>query len=314
MVSKSNYALVGAFVLVLGAVFIWAVLWISAGGPPQNFDRYVIYMTESVSGLNVDSPLKFRGVDVGKVESIEIDLDNPQRIRLLVQVVEGTPVSSQTEAMLEYQGLTGLANINLIGGQIDAPPPQALPGDEYPVIRTRPSLFARLDSTMSDLLANLIQTTASMNGILTEENSQNVARSIENIATLTGEFAEQSRSIDKLVADLGATLSNTKAASADLPQLVDRVSAAATQIGNMAQDFEQIGANLQTASAGIRETVAGSGDDINAFTSRTLPELSAMISELRLASENLRDVSESLAQDPSVLVYGRTPPSPGPGE
>ena len=82
MLSKSNYALVGAFVLVLGAAFIWAVLWISAGGPPQSFDRYLIYMTESVSGLNVDSPLRFRGVDVGKVEKIEIDLENPQRIRL----------------------------------------------------------------------------------------------------------------------------------------------------------------------------------------------------------------------------------------
>jgi phospholipid/cholesterol/gamma-HCH transport system substrate-binding protein len=48
--------LVGAFVLVLGAAFIWGILWISAGGTPQSFDRYVVYMTDSVSGLNVDAP------------------------------------------------------------------------------------------------------------------------------------------------------------------------------------------------------------------------------------------------------------------
>jgi hypothetical protein len=76
MTSKSGYMLVGAFVLVLAAAFIWGILWISAGGTPQSLTRYVVYMTDSVSGLNVDAPLRYRGVDVGKVEQISIDNKN----------------------------------------------------------------------------------------------------------------------------------------------------------------------------------------------------------------------------------------------
>jgi len=314
MVSKSSYTLVGAFVLVLGAVFIWGVLWISAGGPPQRIDRYLVYMTESVSGLNVDSPLKFRGVEVGKIEQISIDIKNPERIRLLIQVRQGTPITEDTVATLEFQGLTGIANINLSGGQADSQPLSKMPREEYPVIQTKPSLFARLNADMPDLLATLIQTSLDISALLNEENRANVSRSLENVAVLTDNLAKQSDKLDTIISDLSVTLKNTRTASEDFPELVNQFSQSAEAISGMIEQIGGIGENLASASTGIHQTVESSGDDLVYFTSTTLPELAEMVFELRLAAEYLRRMSEALAQDPSVLIYGSPTPEPGPGE
>ncbi len=314
MTSKSGYMLVGAFVLVLGAAFIWGILWISAGGTPQRFERYLVYMSDSVSGLNVDAPLKYRGVDIGKIEQIDIDSKNPEHIRLLLQVRQGTPITADTVATLEYQGLTGIANVNLSGGRADSRPLARTPGEEYPVIKGRPSIFSSLDTTLSDLLTNLIQTSASINAVLGEENRVNVSRSIENVAIFTDRFAQQSARLEEIIAHLGVTLENTRTASADLPQMIRQFSHSAEAITRMAEQIRSMGENLAAASAGIEHTVNASSDDLVDFTRTTLPEISEMVYELRLAAENLRRMSEALAQNPSLLIYGAPAPKPGPGE
>ncbi len=303
MINKSSYAVTGLFVLVLGAVFIWGVLWISSGGAPRDFDRYIVYMTDSVSGLNVDAPVKYRGVDVGKVEHISIDANDPERIRILLQVNRGTPVSADTVANLDYQVLTGIASINLAGGRVDSPAAVKPEGEPYPVITARPSIFSSLDLTLSDLLNNLIQTSAGINEMLNEQNRANVSRSLENIAGLTDKFSDQSRQLDVIIENLSVTLENTRAASVGFPALIEQFSQSAQAITRMADQLGAIGENLEPASTGMSE-----------FTGSTLPEIAAMVSELRLVSENLRRMSEALAQDPSLLLYGAPEPKPGPGE
>ena len=103
MISKSSYTLVGAFVLVLSAAFIWGVMWISAGGTPRDFNRYLIYMPESVSGLNVDAAIKYRGVEVGKVEQISIDQVSAPRST----GTNGSPPSSSSATSASSRSATG---------------------------------------------------------------------------------------------------------------------------------------------------------------------------------------------------------------
>jgi len=309
-----RYTLIGAFILVLGGAFVWGILWISAGGTPQRFDRYLVYMTESVSGLNVDSALKYRGVDVGKVERIGIDPDNPQRIRILLQVREDTPITEDTVATLEYQGLTGLANINLSGGSADSDPLRARADEDFPVIRTRPSLFARLDATTSDLLANLMQTSSSINALLDEDNRVNFARTLDNLAELSTNLVEQSGELSTLMAGLNDTLGNVNNASDELPAMVRQFTASAESLARMADELRRAGSGVGEATAGLGDTVERAAGDLSRFSSATLPALAATVEELRLASENLRRLSEALARDPSILIYGNDSQGPGPGE
>jgi len=314
MGGKSAYTLVGAFVLILSAVFIWGILWISAGGAPQNFERYVVFMGESVSGLNVDAPVKYRGVDVGKVEQIGIDYADPERVRLLLQVRQGTPIKEDTVASLEYQGLTGIANVNLSGGKADSADLKRWPGQEYPVITGRPSIFSNLDTTLEGVVGTLMETSAGINAMLSEENRSNVARSLENVAVLTENFAEQAKHLETIVAHLETTLKNAREASVDFPHMVQEFTRSAEAVTQMADEIRGIGENLSAASARIEETVDASSDGLVDFTRTALPEITEMIYELKQASENLRQMSEALAQNPSLLIYGAPEPKPGPGE
>ena len=102
MESKVNYAVVGIFVVVLGTAFVATVLWLASGGGFQkSYDYYLALVDESVSGLNVNAPVKYRGVDVGKVRAIELDPEKPEQVRLTFAIEEGTPIKEDTEAVLK---------------------------------------------------------------------------------------------------------------------------------------------------------------------------------------------------------------------
>ena len=100
METKVNYALVGTFVICLVAAIVLTVIWLSAGFSAQDNAIYKVYMTESVSGLNIDSPVEFNGVGVGSVERMEISADNPNLVILLLKVKSNTPVTEGTTATL----------------------------------------------------------------------------------------------------------------------------------------------------------------------------------------------------------------------
>src|SRR4051812_33568951 len=123
MDSKVNFAAVGVFVIGLGAVLVAAILWLAAGGElHKKADLYQSLSNESVAGLNLNAPVKYRGVDVGKVKDIQLVPDNPQQVQLVFAIEHGTPIRTDTIATLTTQGLTGIAFIELSGGSPNAPP------------------------------------------------------------------------------------------------------------------------------------------------------------------------------------------------
>jgi phospholipid/cholesterol/gamma-HCH transport system substrate-binding protein len=117
-----NYALIGGFVLGLGAVLVAILLWLASGGAwQQKYDVYRAVLDESVAGLNLNAPVKYNGVAVGKVQGIALDKANPARVNLLFAIEHGTPVKEDTIAVLKTQGLTGIAFVELNGGSPASP-------------------------------------------------------------------------------------------------------------------------------------------------------------------------------------------------
>ncbi len=314
MTPKSSYVLVGLFVLLLGVALIAGVLWLSTGGPPKDYDFYLSYMTESVSGLSIDAPVKYKGVNVGRVRDIRLNPDNPEEVRLLLVVLQGTPINAETRATLEVQGLTGVANVNLSGGGVDSPPLLKSPDEPYPVIESRPSLLVRLDDTVSELLGNLIETTARLNDVLNEQNRGTIGQTLRNVESLTGDLAQKSEQVDEVLAELSATLANVRRATDDLPLLLEKLERGAVAFESMAAAFSDTGRNLEVTSADLARTVSVAGGDLRNFTAGALPETEVLITELRATARNLRRMSERLQSDPSMLLFGAPKPPPGPGE
>ncbi len=314
MTSKKTYIRIGLFVVVLTTALIWGTLWLSAGGAPGEFDFYTTYMNESVSGLSPDAALTYRGVNVGKVREITIDPNNPDRVRLLLQVKHGVPIKQDTEATLAMQGLTGLATIDLLGGSANSPPLTMTDGEPYPVIPSRPSLLVRLDSVVSDLLGNLIAMSKKVNEMLDDDSRANVAKTLAHIEAITGTLAGESNRLGAIVGDAEATMKNARQASTALPDLMRDVSHSTQTLAIMAEQLRAAGETINATSKTLQRTAATSGTDVQRFTASTLPDITAMTRDLRDASENLRRISESIERDPSVLLYGRAEQKRGPGE
>lgn len=314
MTPKSSYVLVGLFVLLLGVALIGGILWLSTGGPPKDFDFYLVYMTESVSGLSIDAPVKYKGVNVGRVRDIRLNPDNPEEVRLLLVVQEGTPINADTRATLEVQGLTGVAHVNLSGGGTESAPLLKPRDEPYPVIETNPSLLSRLDQSVSTLLDNLIETSSRLNELLDEDNRAAVNATLGNIEQMTANLAEQTARFDALVDKLDSTLDNAGRAAADLPGLIAQIDTAAKAFDTMSNTFNDTGLALREAGEDLQGTLSAAGDDLRGFTADALPEASALVAELRVAARNLRRMSERLQADPSMILFGPPKPEPGPGE
>lgn len=314
MTTKNTYIRIGVFVVALTSALIWGTLWLSAGGAPGEFDFYTTYMNESVSGLSPDAALTYRGVNVGKVREITIDPNNPNRVRLMLQVKHGVPIKQDTEATLAMQGLTGLATIDLLGGSPDSPPLTMTEGEPYPVIPSRPSLLVRLDSVVSDLLGNLITMSRKVNQMLDDDNRANIGKTLAHIESITGTLAGESNRLGAIVNDVEATMKNARQASTALPDLMRDVSHSTQTLATMAEQLRAAGETINATSKTLQRTAATSGADVQRFTASTLPDITAMTRDLRDASENLRRISESIERDPSVLLYGRAEQKRGPGE
>ena len=156
MESKVNFAAVGVFVLILGTLLVGSVLWLSSGKfYGKSYDTYLAYMSESVSGLSLDAPVRYRGVQVGSVRGVKLAPGSAEQVQLTLDIEHGTPVKQDTVAVLRVQGLTGIAHVELSGGSRDSPVLKPGSGEKHPVIRTGPSLMLRLDTAVTALLTNL---------------------------------------------------------------------------------------------------------------------------------------------------------------
>ena len=303
-----NFAVVGAFVLALGAVLVAGVLWLASGGAWQTkYDVYQAVEVESVADLNLNAPVKYNGVDVGKVQAIALDHTNPQTVNLFFAIERGTPVKEDTIAILKTQGLTGIAYVELSGGSVASPLLRTQQGAHYPVIRTAPSLSARLENVLSSVLAKLDDTSNHINALLSQENLAALRNTLAGVVVIVRTVAARQDSIDAGLLDAAKTFKNTAKASVNMDQLAERIGRAADAVQNM-------GVEVAKTSISAGAAVDGVGADVKRLGSETLPELERLLGELSTLSSSLRLLTEQTRRDPKGLIFGHTPVPDGPGE
>jgi phospholipid/cholesterol/gamma-HCH transport system substrate-binding protein len=300
--------MVGLFVLVLGVALIAGVLWLASGGAvQQKYDLYLAIEDESVAGLNLNAPVKYNGVDVGKVRQIWLDPGNPERVNLLFAIERGTPIKEDTVAVLKTQGLTGIAYVELSGGARDAPPLRATAQSQYPVIRTKPSLSARLENVLTAVLGKLDSASSNIDALLSDENRAALKSALADIATLAHTIATRKDTLDAGITNAARTFENASRATAQIGPVIDR-------IGRGADAVEKMGDQVARTSASTGETVDSVGADVKRFSAETLPELERLLGELSVLATSLRRLSEQTERDPRALLFGRRPLPEGPGE
>ena len=307
MANRFNYAMVGLFVLVFGAAWLAISLWLTLGDYRTQYTTYRVYIDESVSGLYRDAPVKYRGVDVGKVTGIDLNPAVPDQVQLTLELVSTTPIHEDTIAELAVQGLTGIAFLELKGGTLESPMLAAKEGEEYPVIPSAPSFFARLDMTGSELMANFNALANNLARLLDEDGRRSLKEILANINTITAAIARKDGELEQSIDSTARMLENSADASEKLAPLLDQLDGTAKSIEAMAEQ-------VTVAGSSLNRYIDKSGSGVQQFSQQTLPEFGSLVRELRKLANTLQQVGEKLEDDPRAILFGSELQQPGPGE
>jgi phospholipid/cholesterol/gamma-HCH transport system substrate-binding protein len=313
MEPRVGYAVVGLFVLVLTGAFLVISLWLVGVGPAGEYRTYAVFPPESVAGIGVESLVKYQGVDVGKVREVAIDPQDPRRVRLLIDVRREVPITVGTTARMASQGLTGLVYfIELQAGEGGGAPLDAEAGAEYPVIRAELSELSRLQRQGMALLGQTegaaaeLRDALAIRGLLGEDKRAVMGAAIDDAGRAAAGLAKAAETINGHLAGVGPMLDDLAQTAGRLPALAERTDKTLDAVAEAALAVDRAARRLSDVTADAAPGVAALARD-------GMPELVALLRDLRGLTGRLDRLVADLEQDPNLLLYGR-PRRPGPGE
>jgi phospholipid/cholesterol/gamma-HCH transport system substrate-binding protein len=217
METRANYALIGLFTLSVIAGMLGFVYWFGSGRSNAQTTSYRVVFTGSVSGLGRGSLVRFNGLRVGEVTTIDLVPSDPSRVMAIIEVDQRTPVKADTRARLEYQGLTGQASVQLSGGTATAPALTAPDGGRAVIFADR-SDFQDLLETVQRISGRADSAMASIEKLVTD-NQQSIGATVGYVQTFAKALADNSAGIGSFMANMGEVAQRVNSLSARLETL-----------------------------------------------------------------------------------------------
>lgn len=304
---KVNYTVVGFFVVLLTAALLVIFFWLSTFRHAKQYDTYLIYFHEDVTGLSVRSPVRFSGVPVGFVKDIDLDPENPQLVKLMVDIEDDVRITTSIVASLNVQGVTGVLYVSLKAKRIDDGLLKAKKGEKYPAIPSEPSLLMELSTVLPEMTKNMQSIGESVRKLLDEQNLLAVRHSLENVSEFTKSLAESSQDLKGSIKFLRKTLENSSAASDQLPKVMKQLNTTLASLKNMTKQITQ-------TSHSIDLTMGQSQIVLSNFSDQVMPNTYQVMTRLNMVADNFQRITEQLERNPSMLVRGKQASPLGPGE
>ena len=299
MERDAKYAAVAAFAMLAIAAAVAFVWWYSGSGERRDFVRYEIYFDGSVSGLARGSPVRYLGVDVGRVRSLAIARDNPSRVRVTAEIDSEAPISGATRARLGLLGLTGLLFIDLQQDP-EADPARVLgEGQRYPVILSRKGDIEAFLERLPDLIRGAARVVERVEGLLTDENLKAVSTTLASVETASRDLPALTRSAAELVAELRGTSAEVSALTKRVRALADTAS---PEIEASLAGVRATAEKMSRTADSLERIVAGNEASLAQFAGSGVADLQALAVDLRGTSEEVRALARSLRDRPSSLL------------
>ena len=300
MNGRVSYFTIGLFVSVAILAFAAMGLWLAGGTGGQALMRYSIIFNEDVSGLMLGGQVRYLGVSVGQIADIQLITGDEIRVRIDIEIDAATPVDSGTFASLAYQGITGLALINLASEPGDHTPLAKLPGNEYPVITLKNTGLFAVFADAPEISKSLSQVLIRVNALLDADNRDAFSSSLNNIESLTAALSTREDEIAALPTELNNVLAQIQDTLTQMQSVLAEVQPGiAPIVDNMNKTTE----NLANLSARLDGWLANNEAELEMFTKDGLSKLPKMISDTRNAVRELEKLFRELRDNPSSLLY-----------
>lgn len=314
MENRVSYILTGLFVIALTAAALGFGLWLASDIHTTRYRPYQTHFHESVSGLNLNSPVKYRGVEVGRVREMALDPDNPTRVRVLMDIAEGTPVRTDTWAMLRQQGLTGIAYVELGGGERGRPLPSPLPGGGIPEIPSHPSLFNRLDVALSRVADTVGTLGERLDRLLAEDNLTALRHTLAHLDEVSATLSADRAHIDAILRHTDRLTARLADTSRDLPALVGEFRRVLAHYDRLSDQLSATADTVAEMAHNVEDTVGGARQDLRGMARGLEAEVRRLAREVARGAREVSALTRKLNENPNALIFGTPRPPPGPGE
>ncbi|MBI5275135.1 MAG: MCE family protein [Burkholderiales bacterium] len=308
MENKAHALAAGIFVVALAALLMVLAGWLTRERGLR--DTYEISTRETITGLQPQAPVKLRGVDVGKVSKIGFDTKVPGNVLLRLEVDEDVKLTKDTFATLSYQGITGLAFIQL--SDHGKPAPQLVPNDDAPPrIPLEQGFMSKLETKGEVILEQVEQVTTRMNRLLNDENQKRFTAALASLDGAAGSAKQLAERLDNSVQkQLDPTLAHARNTLKSVDQAADEVAKTAAEFDRTAKRLNEKDGPLDKLGQGT-DSLAGAAER---FSITTLPRLNRTAEEAGRTLRQVRRTVNDLGDNPQQLIYGEGKPEPGPGE
>ena len=315
MENKAHAMAAGAFVLVVSALLALLAVWLLRDTSQR--DMYEMSTSETVSGLQPQAVVRFRGVPVGKVELIGFDNKVKGNVLIRISIDRGAPVTKSVFATVASQGVTGLGFIQLDDNGESKE--RLVPNDDDPPrIPLKPGGLDKLLKQSEVIFNQVEQASTKLNQMLGEDNQKRVAPALDSMGQAATSVSVLSSTLTSILnAQLGPDkvnipklVKNLDAAVVSLQDTSSKAGTAITEVGITAKRLNEKGGPLDKLSEGGTALAAG----VETFSAATLPKLGAVADETARAMRQLRQTVNAVDDNPQSLIFGNGPPQPGPGE
>ena len=316
MENKSHAMAAGIFVLVLAALLSGLALWLTRD--QQDYTEFEFSTADAISGLQNQATVRYKGVAVGKVTGITFDGAAPGHVLIRIAVDTTAPVTDTgTYGMLGYQGVTGIAHVQL--DDLEPPLAEPLPRgkDGIPRLLMKSSPLSVLADQGMNILSRVDEATQRVNQLLGEKNQ-------EQFSHLLGSLAEAANNVSELSSTMNTTMREQVAPAVKqfpvLAQDAHKTMQAMERVGQdasaLVQDIHQMTQNIQ-APGGALEQLTDGAQAMARVAERldraTLPSISQAANDVSSAAQQMGSAASGIGNNPQALLYG-VRGAPGPGE
>lgn len=315
MENKSHAMAAGLFVVLVAALLAGLAVWLTRDH--SQYNEYELSTSDGISGLQPQAAVRYKGVPVGKVIRIGFDSQTSGNVLIRIAVGTETPISPTTFAVLGYQGVTGLAHVQLDDG--DKPLPELPPGPSgLPRLLLKSSPLSMLADQGPVLLGRVDEVTRRLNDMLNDANQQRVSSALENIAgsaqAVRGltEGLQQTlvQKIDPALSEIPALAADARKALQSLERASQSATAVTTGLGQTVERINAPGGPLEQIATGTQAlTRAAEG-----LGRTTLPQVGRASADVSRAARQMGAAAGSFSDNPQAVIYGSGRAMPGPGE
>jgi len=310
METRANHVLIGLFTLAVALGAVLFALWAAKYSAERQWAEYDIVFNEAVTGLTNGGIVQYNGINVGEVRKLSLDKRDPNKVIAHVRVEADTPVKVDTKAKLAVVSLaTGVAEIQLSGGNVASPPLVARPGERYPTIYAQESSIGKLLSSTEDITATAADVLMRLNKVLSDENVQHINQTLDHLDAVTGAVADEKGDLRDLLKNaraatekLNTTLAHTDTTVTDLNKnLVAQLPALVAKLDKTLDHLESLSRNADLL-------VGSNADSLSNFSSQGLTQVGPALNELRGLLRDLDRITARLESNPAGFVLGKSKP------